>query len=95
MFELEKLNRKFENGLHSKLTRSNFKFLKLLGTGAFGKVYLVQSHQSKKHYAMKVLSKDQIRHYELMHQLEREVKILEQCEHEFIIKLHASFEDSR
>lgn len=94
-FELENLNKNFESGLHSKLTRSNFKFMKLLGSGAFGKVYLVKSIQSNNQYAMKVLSKSQIKHYELEHQLHREISILEQCEHEFIIKLFASFEDER
>jgi serine/threonine protein kinase len=94
-FELENLNKNFETGLHSKLTRSSFKFMKLLGSGAFGKVYLVRSIQSNNQYAMKVLSKSQIKHYELEHQLQREIDILEQCEHEFIIKLFACFEDAR
>ena len=93
-FELDELNNQFENGAMAPLNRDKFKFLKLLGTGGFGKVYQVISTHSKNHYALKVLSKNQIRHYKLENQLKREISILNTCKHEFIIELYACFEDS-
>ena len=93
-YELRDLNDEFEEGVMGELNRDKFKFLKLLGTGGFGKVYQVMSKHSKNHYAMKVLSKNQIRHYKLENQLKREIHILNTCKHEFIIELYACFEDS-
>ena len=94
-YELEHLNANFENGKLHPLSRDKFKFLKLIGAGGFGKVYQVYSTFSKNHYAMKVLSKNQIKHYSLQKQLKREIDILDKCRHEFIVKLYACFEDTR
>jgi serine/threonine protein kinase len=94
MYELSELNRQFENGAMHPLNRDKFTFLKLLGTGGFGKVYQVVSQHSKNHYALKVLSKNQIRHYKLENQLKREISILNTCKHEYIIELYACFEDA-
>lgn len=93
-YELQELNNEFENGAMNPLNRDKFKFLKLLGTGGFGKVYQVMSLHSKNHYALKVLSKNQIKYYKLENQLKREIHILNTCKHEFIIELYACFEDS-
>lgn len=94
LYTLETLNRQFENGAMGALNRDKFKFLKLLGTGGFGKVYQVTSTHSQNHYALKVLSKNQIRHYKLEDQLKREISILNTCKHEYIIELYACFEDA-
>ena len=94
-YELSELNAKFEDGASGTLGRDKFKFLKLIGTGGFGKVYQVYSIFSKNQYAMKVLSKNQIKHYKLEKQLTREIEILDKCRHEFIVKMHACFEDSK
>jgi serine/threonine protein kinase len=46
---------------NSEIKLADFKILKLLGQGSFGKVYLVKKRGSRKGYfAMKVLSKDYI-----------------------------------
>ena len=94
-YELKELNNQFEGGNAQPLNRSKFKFLKLIGTGGFGKVYQVYSTFSKNQYAMKVLSINQIKHYKLEKQLIREIEILDKCRHEYIVQLHACFEDSR
>lgn len=94
-FELPELNQRFENGQNGPLTRAKFDFLKLIGVGGFGKVYHVVSIFSKNHFAMKVLSKNQIESYELEHQLMREIKIFDSCRHRNIVTLHACFEDAK
>lgn len=38
----------------------DYDFQKVIGTGSFGKVYLVKSKHDGKHYAMKVLNKSNI-----------------------------------
>lgn len=38
----------------------NFKILKVIGRGSFGKVYLVQKKDSGEYFAMKTLKKDVI-----------------------------------
>jgi serine/threonine protein kinase len=38
----------------------DFKILKMIGRGGFGKVYLVKQQGTQNHYAMKVLQKDYI-----------------------------------
>ena len=43
-----------------KVTLNDFKLLKVLGRGTFGKVVLVQYKLTKKYYAMKIMTKDVI-----------------------------------
>ena len=42
------------------VTVEELEIKRLLGTGSFGKVFLVMHKNTKKHYAMKVLQKDLI-----------------------------------
>lgn len=46
------------NGKTSSISKADFKILKVIGRGSFGKVYLVQKIDSQKLYAMKTLKKD-------------------------------------
>jgi serine/threonine protein kinase len=73
--------------------------IKLLGTGAYAKVFLVQhtlkdSHGailSQKQYAMKVLNKDQLIENDLEEQTFQERDVLLQINHPFILNLHFAF----
>ena len=42
----------------SSINKQDFKILKVVGRGSFGKVYLVQKKDNDKLYAMKTLKKD-------------------------------------
>ena len=42
------------------ITTDDFKILKVIGRGSFGKVYLVQKRDTGEHFAMKTLKKDHI-----------------------------------
>ena len=43
-----------------KITINDFKLLKVLGRGAFGKVMLVQKIDTKEYFALKSLRKDEV-----------------------------------
>ena len=42
----------------SGISKQDFKILKVIGRGSFGKVYLVQKKDNDRLYAMKTLKKD-------------------------------------
>jgi len=44
--------------LREKLSRNDFKSIKLVGRGAFGEVRLVQHRETGAFYAMKIINKD-------------------------------------
>ncbi|KAI1314429.1 serine/threonine protein kinase psk1 [Mortierella claussenii] len=76
-----------------KMTPDDFKFLKVIGRGAYGKVYLVRHIATHALYAMKVLKKASI----IVHAKDTECtmserKILEAIRHPFIVKLHYAFQ---
>ncbi len=41
-------------------TKEDFNFIKVVGVGSYGKVFLVQHKTTKKHFAMKVIKKEVI-----------------------------------
>ncbi|KAG0040963.1 serine/threonine protein kinase psk1 [Gryganskiella cystojenkinii] len=76
-----------------KMSPDDFKFLKVIGRGAYGKVYLVRHIATHALYAMKVLKKASI----IVHAKDTECtmserKILEAIRHPFIVKLHYAFQ---
>ena len=75
-------------------TISNFKQIKVLGQGKYGKVFLVQETESKKLYAMKRIKKPDITNIHLINQIKEEQKIFKQLNHPFILKLYYSFQDN-
>ena len=43
-------------------TKDDFTFIKVIGQGSYGRVYLVQHKASKRFYAMKVIKKEMVFH---------------------------------
>lgn len=72
----------------------DFKILKLIGIGSFGKVFLVKSLKDKKLYAMKVLFKDKILKKRQAINTMNERTILEKMNCPFIVKLYYAFQDN-
>lgn len=78
-----------------KTTLKDFKILRLLGQGSFGKVYLVEYKGDSKLYAMKVLSKEQIFKMRQVNHTKNEREILEKLNNPFIVKLYFAFQSER
>ncbi|CAI2372955.1 unnamed protein product [Moneuplotes crassus] len=72
----------------------DFAIKKIIGKGAFAKVFLVRNKQEDKIYAMKVLRKKDIREVEEKHRILLEREVLANIDHPFIIKLHTAFQSS-
>ena len=76
-----------------KVTLNDFKILKTLGKGAFGKVLLVHNEELNKYFAMKILKKDFIKKNKQIVHTKVERKILEKIDYPFIAQLFYAFQN--
>ncbi|KAB8346381.1 hypothetical protein FH972_023423 [Carpinus fangiana] len=70
-----------------------FKLLRVVGKGAFGKVRIVERKDSGLHFALKYVSKEEIVRQENVRNIVRERKMLESLNHPFLCNLRYSFQD--
>ncbi|OMJ07534.1 Ribosomal protein S6 kinase beta-2 [Smittium culicis] len=76
-----------------KVSLDHFDVIKLIGSGGYGKVYLVKNKKTSKHYAMKALQKSSIVNHERhINFAKTERAILEIVKHPFIVSLHYAFQ---
>mmetsp|Transcript_32648 Transcript_32648/g.23596 ORF Transcript_32648/g.23596 Transcript_32648/m.23596 type:complete len:174 (+) Transcript_32648:135-656(+) len=75
-----------------KISKEDFNNIKVIGRGSFGKVYLVKKKDTKKVYAMKVLSKEIVSKRNLIIKTQAERDILEKITSPFIVKLYYAFQ---
>ena len=75
-----------------KITIEDFKILKVLGRGAFGKVMLVQKKDNKELFALKSLRKAQIIDQEQTEHIKTERNILAKAIHPFLVNMAYSFQ---
>ncbi len=78
---------------HSDICLKNLTKRKVLGKGAFGKVWLVSHIATNEPFALKELSKVRILDLQQLKYLEREKNFLSLLEHPFILHLVACFQD--
>ena len=76
-------------------TLEDFKHLKVLGQGSFGKVILVKNENNNKLYAMKILDKKFIVKKNQVSHTQTERALLEKLKHPFIVRLNYAFQDSK
>ena len=69
--------------------------LKVIGKGAFGEVRLVQKKDTGHIYAMKILRKKDMLLKEQVAHVRAERDILAEADHQWIVKMYYSFQDSR
>jgi len=70
----------------------DFELLKVLGQGAFGKVFLARHMAQNKIYAMKVLKKESIIQMDQLEHTKTEKMILQHVNHPFIVGLEFAFQ---
>ena len=70
---------------------NDFLIIKLIGKGAYGKVFLVRKKDSEKIYAMKILKKKEMMIKDQVLHIKTEKKIMEIVDHPFIMKLNYAF----
>ncbi|KAL4587228.1 hypothetical protein LXL04_000095 [Taraxacum kok-saghyz] len=70
----------------------DFEVMKVVGQGAFGKVYQVRKRDSLEIYAMKVVRKDKIVEKNHAEYMKAERDILTKIDHPFIVQLRYSFQ---
>lgn len=70
----------------------SFDFLKVVGQGAFGKVFQVMKKGTSEIYAIKVVRKDKIMEKNHCEYMQAERDILTKVDHPFIVQLRCSFQ---
>ena len=88
------LPRSAAEGLEHEAQKSDFEFIKELGVGSFGQVYLVKHKKTKAIYAIKSIDKMDDQNLEEKANFSREVEIMYKLNHPNIVKLYGHFEDS-
>ena len=77
-----------------KLDASDFEPLKVIGRGAFGEVRLVQKRDTGHVFAMKILRKSDMLEKEQVAHVRAERDILVEADHEWVVKMYYSFQDT-
>ena len=72
---------------------SDFECIKELGTGSFGRVYLVRHKITKAKYAIKAINKKNKSNIEEKPYFRREIEIMYRIHHPNVVKLYGHFED--
>ncbi|KAG0201022.1 hypothetical protein BGX28_006072 [Mortierella sp. GBA30] len=70
-----------------------FKLLRVIGKGSFGKVRMVERRETGKVYALKYISKAQVIKMEAVRNILRERQILESVDHAFVVNMRFAFQD--
>lgn len=74
-----------------KVNFDSFEVVKVLGSGAFGKVFLVRKKDDNKQFAMKALKKRNLIVKKQLKYAVTEANVLKSCNHPFILGLHYAF----
>ena len=83
---------KYNEEANKKICIDDFKLVKVIGKGSFGKVTLVQHKESGDHFAMKVLKKDNVVKRKQVEHTRTERRVLGGVNHPFIVRLHYAFQ---
>jgi hypothetical protein len=76
----------------TKVKLEDFSFLRLIGLGTYGKVFVAEKKSNNKLYAIKILNKRQICIMKLKKSIKTERILLEKLNHPFIMKLEYAFQ---
>lgn len=78
---------------HQIIRPQDFEFMKIIGKGSFGKVYMAKHILEDQIYAVKVVNKQMIlKHNEKRHIMSERNVLLQNLRHPFLVGLHYSFQ---
>ena len=83
------------NSTHKKVKLEDFEFIRLIGIGSYGKIYVASKKSSKKLYAIKILNKKNIYNPNERQNIRTERTVLAKLNHPFIMKLYYAFQTKR
>ena len=73
------------------ISAADFKYIKVIGRGSFGKVCLVTKNSDSKPYALKIMRKDVLVRNNMLDKIQSERKILECADSPYLVKLNYAF----
>lgn len=79
--------------IKERIKKRDIKFIRELGYGAFGRVYLVQYTGNNRKYALKQIKKSKVLKNKLAEHVVRERAIMDSLDSPFIVNLASSFQD--
>jgi serine/threonine protein kinase len=74
------------------LSLDDFILVKVLGKGSFGKVTLCQHKETRKYYALKVLSKPNVLKHKQVEHTKTERKVLGEVQHPYVSAMYGAFQ---
>jgi len=83
---------KYSESKNDKICIDDFKLIKVIGKGSFGKVTLVEHKESGDYFAMKVLKKANVVKRKQVEHTRTERRVLGGVNHPFIVRLHYAFQ---
>ena len=75
------------------LSRPNYKIIKAIGAGTFGKVYQILDKESNQIYALKKIELCNNKLKETLKSIQSEIKILRSINNEYIVQFHECFKE--
>ena len=79
----------------TKVSAEDFSFIRLIGIGSYGKVYLARKNTNNKLYAIKILNKNWINTKNQKNNVKTERTVLAKLSHPFIMKLNYAFQTKK
>jgi len=80
---------------HKKVQLKDFEFIRLIGVGSYGKIYVASKKSSNKLYAIKILNKKKVYNQTEKQNIRTERAVLAKLNHPFIMKLYYAFQTQR
>ena len=79
----------------NKVKIEDFTFIRLIGLGTYGKVFVATKKSNNKLYAVKVLNKNQFSNIKLKNNIKTERTLLEKLNYPFLMKLDYAFQTKK
>lgn len=78
---------------HDEIQMDDLTRLAVLGNGSFGTVFLVENELTGEQFALKQVTKRRVLEADVQENIEAEIEMMSELHHDFIIRLHRTFED--